>query len=272
MLLVSILSIVNLAIAALFLLTSLVGSASAAVVVLMDVALTPVFAIDFGYRLLTAHSRRRYFFSLGWLDMIAIVPGLRALRVAHVAHVWRWLRRRGAHSVSEELYEGRAASTFLFTMFLVFLVVEVAGAAVFYVEGTDPNANIHSAGDAIWWGLVTITTVGYGDQYPVTPAGRVIGVFLLFAGIALFSVLTGFIANVFLSPRRRPLRRSLSEEPLAVIESVRDLVAQQDARSDEIRRRLDDLEKSLGAQLRASGSAERRNSSASGDSDIAPPP
>ena len=71
------------------------------------------------------------------------------------------------------------------------MVLEVAGATIFAVEGGDPAANIQSPGDALWWGLVTITTVGYGDQYPVTVGGRLIGAILLFAGIALFSVLTG---------------------------------------------------------------------------------
>jgi voltage-gated potassium channel len=90
---------------------------------------------------------------------------------------------------------------------MVIAVVEFAGIAEFYVEQGVPGANIVSAGDSIWWGLVTITTVGYGDQYPVGPGGRLVGALLLFAGIALFSVLTGFIANVFLAPirpRRRP--------------------------------------------------------------------
>ena len=79
------------------------------------------------------------------------------------------------------------------------------------IEHDAPGANITTAGDAIWWGLVTITTVGYGDQYPVTQSGRVIGTFLLFAGIALFSVLTGFIANAFLAPPAKPRLQSRTE-------------------------------------------------------------
>ena len=72
---------------------------------------------------------------------------------------------------------------------------------VYYVERGVPGSNIATGGDAVWWGLVTITTVGYGDRFPVSPNGRIVGTLLLFAGIALFSVLTGFIANQFLAPR-----------------------------------------------------------------------
>ena len=69
------------------------------------------------------------------------------------------------------------------------------------VESANPDRSIKNASDAIWWGFVTVTTVGYGDRLPVTDAGRVIGTILLFAGIALFSVLAGIIANAFLAPR-----------------------------------------------------------------------
>ena len=106
-----------------------------------------------------------------------------------------------------------------------------------------------SAGDAIWWALVTITTVGYGDRYPVTDQGRTIGVFLLFAGIALFSVLTGFIANLFLAPRRRLRLAERGGSDLQVsIDAVRDLVGEQEASAAAMHARLDELQRLLARQ------------------------
>ena len=243
MLLISLLSIAN----AVIVVTGLLEGPAHDVVVLMEAALTPVLAFDFLYRLLTAPSRRNYFFRRwGWADLLATTPGLGMFRVFRIVRVTRLLRLRGREWVADELLRQRAIATFLFTIWLVFVVVEAAGASVFVVESANPEANITTAGDALWWGIVTITTVGYGDQYPTTGPGRIIGVFLLVAGIALFSVLTAFIANAFLA--RRPRRAAAvagAAAPASAIEEVRRLLAEQEERTAAIRDRLDDLERAM---------------------------
>jgi voltage-gated potassium channel len=97
--------------------------------------------------------------------------------------------------------------------------------AILWAESDKTDANIHTASDAIWWSYVTITTVGYGDRYPVTEWGRLVGVLLLSTGVGLFAVITGFIANVFLAPRRAQANAA---------------AAQQDALNNRLRQ-LDDL-------------------------------
>lgn len=62
---------------------------------------------------------------------------------------------------------------------------------------TLPNSNIKTAGDAIWWSYVTITTVGYGDKYPVTPEGRIIAAMLMTVGVGLFGTFTAYISSWF---------------------------------------------------------------------------
>ncbi len=176
-----------------------------------------------------------------------MVPFLAVFRLLHVAAVVRALRSRGPGAILEELYISRASATFYLTIFLVLFVLEMSGALVLDAEAGAAGANIRTPGDALWWGYVTITTVGYGDQYPVTPWGRVIGVFLLTAGVALFSVFTGFIANAFLAPRRRR-RTALAAEPGSVqaeLDAIRDLLAESEDHNAALRSRLDALEGAL---------------------------
>lgn len=238
-LLLSILSICN------FVIVVLASGSPRDVALVVDAIIAPVFLADFLYRLVTAGSRRDWFFRrFGWADMIAIVPMLRVFRVFRIAREIRLMRAFGSDALVRELAATRALATFLLTMFLVVLVVEVTGIAILYTELDAPGANIENAGDAVWWGLVTITTVGYGDQFPVSAGGRIVGAFLLFAGIALFSVLTGFIANLFLSPAGRVRRRRLDPGSTAAqMLEVRRLLDEQDRRTAEIRSRLDELER-----------------------------
>lgn len=226
-----------------------VDGAGKQVVLAIDVVLAPIFLADFLVRLATSSSRRGYFLQgWGWTDLLAVFPILRVFRLLHVAAVVRALRSRGAGTIAEELFVSRAAATFFVTIFLVVVVLEFAGALVLNAEAGAAGANIRTPGDALWWGYVTITTVGYGDQYPVTPWGRIIGVFLLTAGVALFSVFTGFIANAFLAPRRSPRRAKRRIEAgsvLAEIDSIRQLLAEGEDRNASLRSRLDALERAL---------------------------
>jgi voltage-gated potassium channel len=67
-------------------------------------------------------------------------------------------------------------------------------------ESRSPDANITTGGDALWWGFTTITTVGYGDQFPVTPLGRVTAVFVMFAGVGIIGSLASILASILVPP------------------------------------------------------------------------
>jgi voltage-gated potassium channel len=244
-LLLSILSVFNMIFVAVAVFLNGTDGPAQQVVLGVDAIITPIFVFDFLYRLLTARSKRDYFVrGRGWADLLATIPMFRIFRIFRILRVVRLLRTYGTRRFIADIIVQRASATFLLTMFLVILVLEVAGASIYYVEGSDPNANIRTAGDALWWGLVTITTVGYGDRFPVSGMGRVIGVFLLVAGIGLFSVLTGFIANAFLSPPKRESEASAAE-PASAIAAVRQLLAEQEERTAELNRQLDALERSV---------------------------
>jgi voltage-gated potassium channel len=100
------------------------------------------------------------------------------------------------------------------------VTVEASSLGVLWAESGAADANIKNASDALWWCLVTITTIGYGDRYPVTNAGRVVGAWLMVVGVGLFGTFTAFVANAFVNP---------STHTSTQVEELRALVDQQQA-------------------------------------------
>jgi voltage-gated potassium channel len=100
------------------------------------------------------------------------------------------------------------------------LLIVVSSIAILQFE-TVPESNIKGAQDALWWAISTITTVGYGDRFPVTIEGRLVASFLMICGVGLFGTLSGFVASWFLKPTEE-----LRDTELAVlIAEVRELRA-----------------------------------------------
>jgi voltage-gated potassium channel len=196
----SVLSIVNIALA--------VAPLSAAVhnvVLIVDGVLCLIFLADFILRLKRAPHKRTYLIDeRGWLDLLGSLPfpGLRLARLFRMARVSGILRRYGPRSIWEMIAVDRAGSALLGTLFLTIIVLEFGSIFVLAAEARADNANILTASDALWWSYVTVTTVGYGDRFPVTTSGRLVGVAMLTIGVGLFGVLTGFLANAFLAPRK----------------------------------------------------------------------
>jgi voltage-gated potassium channel len=123
-------------------------------------------------------------------------------------------------------------------VFVGITVLEICGLLELRFEEYAPGANITTAGDALWWGYVTATTVGYGDQYPVTTGGRITGLIMLTVGVALFATFSGFLANLFLSPRRAKAAEPSSTE----IADIRALLDQQEQTTAQLRTKLEQLE------------------------------
>lgn len=98
----------------------------------------------------------------------------------------------------KEYWKNRATGALFIVFFMIILLLEFGSIAVLFAEKSSSAANIQTASDAIWWTYVTITTVGYGDLYPTTVSGRMVGIVVMLVGVGLFGVVTGFLANKFL--------------------------------------------------------------------------
>jgi voltage-gated potassium channel len=164
---------------------------------IVDALLTGIwalFGVDYLVRLGLAEDRAA-FFRGHLLDLlILLLPVARPLRALRVLTVIGALNKRLRGGL-----QGKAAIYIGATMALVVLV---AALAVLDAERGAPGAKITSFGDAVWWTLSTVTTVGYGDLYPVTAEGRIVAATLMVAGIALLGVITGSVATWFVGSLR----------------------------------------------------------------------
>lgn len=153
-----------------------------------EVLVWAVFAVDYVARLLLAPDRRHYVRS-HLLDLLALVaPFLRPLRLLTFIGIFGTTARRAG----DEIRNGLA-----FIAGLAGLLVVSAAALVLDAERGAEDANITGFADALWWATVTITTVGYGDRYPVTVTGRIVAALLMVVGIALLGVVTAAVATWF---------------------------------------------------------------------------
>lgn len=216
-------------------------------VLYIDTALTIIFVSDFVYRLTTAASKRGYMGRGGGvLDLLGCVPQLRIFRLFRIVRAVRIIRRLGGRRVFRELREKFASGTLYLVFFLGLLILEVTGLLELHFEEDAPGANITTGGDALWWGYVTATTVGYGDQYPVTPGGRIVGVVMLTVGVGLFATFSGFLANAFLSSKRdrgeTPAGPGASGDLQSALRDVERLLEEQQHATAALRARIAELE------------------------------
>lgn len=167
------------------------------VIRISETVISIVFFADFVTRWRAATDKRRYFWAgRGWLDLLTSLPlpGVRLLRLVRVYRNVQELRR---HRVGSEMRGQLSRSVFYSVLFLTIVTIQFGSLAILAVEMRSANGNIRTGSDAVWWAYVSITTVGYGDQVPVTGTGRLIGVAMLTVGVGLFSTFTAFLAQVF---------------------------------------------------------------------------
>lgn len=180
------------------------SSPAARVVSVLNLLIWAAFAVDYVVRLYLALDRPGYV-RRNLLDLlIVVVPFLRPIRTMRLLRLLRLVSvgaivQKRATSLHTRVTYYVASSALVMTV--------VAGFVMFDVERDAPHANITTLPDGLWWAVTTMTTVGYGDRYPVTGAGRVIAVLLMGVGIALLGVITASIAAWFVQ-RLKPVEEA----------------------------------------------------------------
>ena len=168
-----------------------------------DFVVCIVFLIDFIVTLAYAPDKSKYLMTWGWLDAISAIPALDFARWGRAARVFRILRvlraLRATRIVASLAFRYRARNAVLAATLLLLLAVFSCSVAILHFEG-DAGGNIRTAPDALWWAVSTVTTVGYGDFYPVTWEGRLIAALLMVTGVGVFSTLAGAMSTFFLKP------------------------------------------------------------------------
>jgi voltage-gated potassium channel len=170
-----------------------------------------VFLVDFAYNISLSHPKREYFVhQRGWLDLLGSIPSLQILRftallrlarLSRLARISRILRGKNRKALISDVVDNRGQYAAFITLLAMMLVLVVSSVLVLEFETvTSPIAgktpNITTGGDALWWAFVTITTVGYGDYYPVTELGRITGIFVMFSGVGIIGALASILASV----------------------------------------------------------------------------
>jgi voltage-gated potassium channel len=145
------------------------------------------FALDYVVRVVLSRDRvgfvRRHLLDL----LVVVLPVFRPLQLLRLVTLLNVLNRHAGASL-----RGRVA---MYVATASGIVVLVAALAVLDAERRAPGARIDGLGEALWWAVTTVTTVGYGDLYPVTATGRFVAVGLMLAGIALLGVVTASVAS-----------------------------------------------------------------------------
>jgi voltage-gated potassium channel len=191
-----------------------------------DNVICAAFLLDFFLSLYRAPDRWGYLSTWGWIDLLSSIPTVdvaRWGRAARVVRIFRVLRGiRTTKLLASLVLQRRGESVLLASSLVGMFLVVAASIAILQFE-VPAEGNIQSAEDAIWWSFATITTVGYGDRYPVTTEGRLIAATLMLGGVGLFGSYSAFLAAWFLAPEAAEEIREL-DSLNAEIREIRQLL------------------------------------------------
>ena len=169
-----------------------------------------IFLIDFGMNMYGSRPKREYFVhQRGWLDLLGSVPSFsfipftalfRLCRLSRLGRITKMLQGQAGKDLVLDVLHNRGQYATFITILLAGMVLSASSILILQFEVGAPDGNIKTGGDALWWAIVTITTVGYGDFYPVTALGRITAVFVMFAGVGIIGALASILASLLVAP------------------------------------------------------------------------
>jgi voltage-gated potassium channel len=171
----------------------------------IDNGICLIFIVDFFIRFFSAENRLK-FMRWGWIDLVSSIPSVELLRFGRLFRLIRLLRVlrafRSTKILIHHIFKSKINGTMTAVGVITVLIIIFSSISILTVESV-PESNIKTDEDAIWWTITTITTVGYGDRYPVTTEGRLIGIIVMIVGVGLFGTYTGYIASLFVGEKKK---------------------------------------------------------------------
>lgn len=167
-----------------------------------------VFLVDFFLRLRRAPTKRTYLIDeRGWLDLLGSIPSfgffrytalLRLARLSRLARITRLFRGQRKNELVHDVVTNRGQYAVFVTFLAALLVLSLSGVLELQFESSSADANIKTGGEALWWSIVTLTTVGYGDFFPTTAGGRVVAALVMGVGVGIIASLASILARVMI--------------------------------------------------------------------------
>lgn len=188
------------------------SAAQISTLVRLELFCISIFSIEYLLRVWVAENRVRYIFSFyGLVDLAAIAPfyfatglDLRSLRAVRLLRVFRILKlvRYNAALTRIDLAFNLAKAELVLFLSASTVVIFLAGVGIYHFENPAQPESFASIPDSLWWAVVTLTTVGYGDMYPITAGGRFFTTIILFVGLGLVAVPAGIISSALSEARK----------------------------------------------------------------------
>ena len=164
-----------------------------------------VFTIEYLLRIYVADSKPKFIFSFfGIIDFLAILPfylsfgidlrSLRALRFLRLFRILKLVRYNKAMNHFTRAIKSAKEEILLF-VFITLILIYFSAVGIYYFENEAQPEHFTSIFDSLWWAIITLTTVGYGDVYPITVGGKVFTFFILMIGLGIVAIPTGIISS-----------------------------------------------------------------------------